>query len=51
MEGENPEPCAKNIGHIYGSSMASEDGVLISTVQWTRKKALEGQGTQAQVSF
>ena len=31
--------------------MASEDGVLISTVQWTRKKALEGQGTQAQVGL
>lgn len=34
---------------MYGISMASEDGVLISTVQWTRKKALEGQGTQGHV--
>lgn len=34
---------------MYGSSVVSEEGVLISTVQWTRKKALEGQGTLAQV--
>lgn len=34
---------------MYASSVASEEGVLISTVPWTRNKALEGQRTLAHV--
>lgn len=34
---------------MYESSMVSEEGVLISTVPWTRNKVLGGQRTLAHV--